>query len=504
MEHLGASPGSGDPALLPGRAPGTGVGGLQTDLYQLTMLYGYQHAGLADQRAAFELFFRRCPFGNGYVLAAGLERVLRFVQGLGFSERDLSYLESTGLFPDPGFLDLLARFRFTGDIDAVPEGTAVFPHEPLLQVRARLFEAQLLETAAVNMIGYASLIATKAARIARAAGGRTVLEFGARRAHELDAALEGARAAVIGGCAGTSFVAAGARHGLHLSGTHAHSWVLSFPGELEAFRAYGEAFSDNLIFLVDTYDVLRSGVPNAIRAFREVRARRGALGRHGIRIDSGDLADLSKRSRAMLDAAGFPDAIIVASNELDEAVISELQRQGARIDVYGVGTHLITAYDQPALGCVYKLVAIEQERGWAPRMKRSENAAKITNPGVKRVLRFRDRACGRPFLDWVSFSGEPVPIQPFRSPDPVHTWKRVMVSEAEHTDLLVPAMRGGDLVYDLPTTEHISARAQECLGSFDEQFTRLLNPADYAVHLSPTLRKTKWMLLQATGGRGRT
>ena len=386
-------------------------------------------------------FFRSNPFGNGYTLAAGLERAVRFIQQLGFTDEDLTFLQSGGLFPDPGFLDALARFRFTGDIDAVPEGTVVFPHEPLLQVRARIFEAQLLETAVLNMIGYASLVATKATRIARAAGDHAVLEFGARRAHEMDAALEGARAAVIGGCVGSSYVAAGARYGLSLAGTHAHSWVLSFPSEIEAFRAYAAVYPDNLILLVDTYDVLASGVPNAIRVFRELRARRGALARHGIRIDSGDLAHLSKQSRVMLDVAGFQDATLVASNELDEAVIAELERQGARIDAYGVGTRLITGYDQPAFGCVYKLVAVEENGLWTPRLKRSENAAKVTNPGVKRVLRFTDRRSRRAVLDLIALADEPAPTQPFLAFDPVHTWKRKNVEGADHADLLAPVLR---------------------------------------------------------------
>jgi nicotinate phosphoribosyltransferase len=479
------------------------VSGLTTDLYQLTMLYGYYRTGKAEQRAAFELFFRANPFGGGYTLAAGLERAVRLVEGLRFTGEDLAYLEGTGLFPDPRFLELLEGFRFTGDLDAVPEGTVVFPQEPLVQVRARLWEAQLLETLLLNVVGYASLVATKASRVVRAAQGRAVLEFGARRAQELDAAREGARAAVIGGCAGTSFVLAGREYGLAVSGTHAHSWVLSFPSELDAFRAYAELFPDNLILLVDTHDVLASGVPNAIRVFREVEARRGRPRRYGIRIDSGDLAYLSRCARALLDAAGFTDALIVASNELDEGVIVELLRQGAPIDVFGVGTRLITGYDQPALGCVYKLVAIEDHGRWIPRLKRSENPGKVTTPGVKRVWRYADARTARPILDLVGYADEAAPEPPFEAFHPVHTWKRRTVTGAVAQDLLQPILRGGERVAELPPVAAIAARAREGLELLGEEHTRLLNPAEYPVDLTPRLWRDRMALLaQAEAAHG--
>ncbi len=479
---------------FPGSRPSSG---LHADLYELTMLYGFLRTGIAGRRAAFEVFFRENPFGNGFTIAAGLERALAFLGALRFSADDLAFLRGTGLFPDGGFLDALRRFRFQGDVDAVPEGTLVFPHEPVLQVRGTLFEAQLVETAVLNAIGYASLVATKASRVVRAARGRPVFEFGARRAQEARAALEGARAAIIGGCAATSYALAGRRYGLPLSGTHAHSWVLSFPSELEAFRAYAASYPDNLILLVDTYDVVGSGVPSAIAVFTEVRARQGRLGRHGVRIDSGDLAELSRAARAMLDAAGFPDATVVASNELDETVIAELDRQGARIDAYGVGTRLITAYDHPALGCVYKLVAVEEGGRWVPRLKRSENPAKVTTPGCKRVLRFTDRQTGRATLDLLLHADEAAPTQPFEAFHPLYTWKRRVVRDADAQDLLQPVMRGGEPVADLPPVARIAERARRGQEAFGQDVTRLLNPAEYHVDLSPRLWETRMALLRA-------
>lgn len=471
-------------------------GGLQADLYELTMLSAYHKAGIAQTPVAFELLFRNNPFGNGYTVAAGLERAVRLVRHLGFADGELAYLESTGLFPG-AFLEALGRWRFLGDIDAVPEGSVVFPHEPLVQVRAPVFQAQLLETVLLNVIGFASLVATKASRIAHAAGEKAVLEFGARRAHELDAAREGARAAVIGGCAGTSYVEAGRRYDLALTGTHAHSFVLAFPTELDAFRAYAAAYPDPLILLVDTRDVLRSGVPHAITVFKEMRER-GALGSHGIRIDSGDLAYLSREARAMLDGAGFPEARIIASGDLDEGVITVLREQGARIDAYGVGTHLITGFDQGSLGCVYKLVAVQKGEAWVPRLKRSENPAKVTTPGVKRVLRFKERGTGRAVLDLISLADEPIPDQPFVAFDPVHTWKRKTVDAAEAGDLLQPVLRGGKLVRDFPPVDRIAASLRDGLAAFREDQIRLVRPADYHVDLSMRLLATRTALLEAS------
>jgi nicotinate phosphoribosyltransferase len=481
-----------------GEAVGGGPrSGLHADLYELTMLYGFYRTGLASRRVAFDLFFRANPCGNGFTIAAGIGRALDVVRRLRFDPEDLAFLRSTGLFPDEGFLAQLGHFRFRGDVDAVPEGTLVFPYEPLLQVRGTLWEAQLVETALLNAVGYASLVATKASRVVRAARGRAVLEFGARRAQEAQAALEGARAAVIGGCAATSYTLAGRVHGLPLSGTHGHSWVLSFPSELEAFRAYAAVYPDNLILLVDTYDVLRSGLPHAITVFSEERARRGRLGRHGVRIDSGDLGALSRAARGMLDAAGFPDATVVASNELDEVIIADLERQGARIDAYGVGTRLITVYDQPALGCVYKLVALEEGGRWVPRLKRSENPGKVTTPGLKRLLRFTDRRTGRAVLDLLQAAEEPLPAQPFEVFHPVYPWRRRLVRDAAVEELLQPALRAGEWARAPETVAQAAERARCGQEAFGEELTRLLNPAAYEVHLSPRLWELRLSLLRA-------
>lgn len=466
-----------------------------TDLYQLTMMYGFFKAGKTNDEAAFDLFFRKNPFHNGYTVVAGLEKVVEYVRNLRFTEEDIQFLARTGLFEDPAFFDELRGFHFTGNLYAMPEGSVAFPNEPVLRIEARLFEAQLVETALLTMIGFQSLIATKANRIVRAAEGRPVMEFGSRRAQETEAALLGARAAIIGGCVATSNVLAGERYNLTVAGTHAHSWVMSFPSELDSFRAYAQVYPENLILLVDTYDTLRSGVPNAITVFKEVLEWHGRPKSFGIRIDSGDLAYLSKVAREMLDEAGFPDAKIVVSNDLDEYLIRELQVQGAKIDSYGVGTRLITAFDQPAIGCVYKLAAERIDGVWSPRLKRSENPEKITNPGVKKVLRFFDKRNQKAVVDLIMLVHEDVPKQPFEVFDPVHIWKRKVIDHAHYEELLIPIFQQGQQVYPLPTLDEIGANLRKNLAAFSDEHVRLTNPHTYHVDLSLDLWNTKMRLL---------
>lgn len=458
-------------------------------------MYGFFQAGKMNDEAVFDLFFRKNPFHNGYTVIAGLEKVVEYIRNLRFTEEDIQFLSKTGLFKDPAFIQELRQFHFTGNLYAMPEGSVAFPNEPVIRVEARLFEAQLIETALLTMIGFQSLIATKANRIVRSADGRPVMEFGSRRAQETEAALLGARAAVIGGCVATSNVLAGERYNLQVAGTHAHSWVMSFPTELEAFRAYAKVYPENLILLVDTYDTLRSGVPNAITVFKELLEWYGRPPAFGIRIDSGDLAYLSKTARQMLDEAGFPDAKIVVSNDLDEYLIRELQVQGAMIDSYGVGTRLITAFDQPAIGCVYKLAAERMDGVWSPRLKRSENPEKITNPGVKKVLRFFDQQTQKAVVDLIMLTDEEIPQQPFEVFDPVHIWKRKTVHHAHYQELLVPIFQQGKLVYQLPTLEEIVLNLKQNVAAFSDEHVRLTNPHTYHVDLSQKLWDTKMRLL---------
>lgn len=466
---------------------------LHTDFYQLTMMYGYYKEGKWDQRAVFDLFYRKNPFGNGFALAAGLEQAVEYLQKLRFTQEELDFLDGMGIF-DQKFLDELARFRFRGDVYAVPEGTVVFPGEPLLRVEGRIFEAQLVETALLNIVSHQTLIATKAARVVKAAGGKEVLEFGSRRAQGMDAALYGARAAIIGGCTATSNTLAAQKFGIPVRGTHAHSWVLSFPSELEAFRAYARLFPDNCLLLVDTYDTVKSGLPNAITVAKELRNRGHRF--VGIRLDSGDLAYLSKLARSMLDEAGFEDAVIVASSDLDEDVILDLRLQGAQIDSYGVGTSLITAYDCPALGGVYKLAAEEQEGRMVPKIKISENTLKITNPGVKQVTRIY-LPDGKATADLIHLVDEEVGDgQPLELFDPVETWKRKTVYEYTTRPLLQPILIGGELQYSFPSVMEIQSYAKQELQTFSEEVTRLLNPHAYHVDLSLPLWELKHRLLE--------
>ncbi len=470
---------------------------LLTDLYQLTMTYGYFREGRAEQPVVFDLFFRQLPPGSGYVLAAGLEQAVEYLLNLRFSQEDLAYLAQLNLF-DAGFLEYLRTFRFTGDLWAVPEGTPVFPHEPLLRVTAPVVQAQMVETALLNMVNFQSLIATKACRVTLAAKGDPVMEFGLRRAHGPDAGVYGARAAVIGGCVSTSNVRAGQLFGLPVSGTMAHSWVQSFPSELEAFRAYAEAFPDNTLLLVDTYNVLRSGVPNAIKVGKELRQK--GLELKGIRIDSGDLAYLSRQARKMLDNAGFPNAIIVASNDLDEETIQDIKTQGAPIDSWGVGTALITSRNYPALGGVYKLAAVQQEGEWVPKLKISENSDKITLPGIKQVVRFYSSENGVAMADLIALQDEEFdPAEPLVIFHPLETWKRKTLRNFTCKKLLAPVIQAGKLVMPLPSVQEIREYSRQEQGRFWEEHKRLKFPQKYIVDLSEKLWRLRAGLLESAG-----
>lgn len=466
---------------------------MMTDLYELTMMNGYLRYGKDKNRACFDLFYRRRGDVTAYAVAAGLEQVIEYVQNLRFTQEDIEYLRSLAIFDD-AFLSYLSDFHFTGEILAVPEGTIVFPDEPILRVIAPIMEAQLLETALLNIINHQTLIATKAARVVQSARGDKVLEFGLRRAQGPDAGIYGARASIIGGCQATSNVLTGQLFGVPVGGTHAHSWVMSFEDELSAFRAYADVFPDNCLLLVDTYDTLGSGVPNAITVFKELRAR----GKEpvGIRLDSGDLAFLSRQARVMLDDAGFPNAKIFASGDLDEEVIWDLKAQGAAIDVWGVGTRMITSMDNPALGGVYKLSAEEVDGTFIPRIKISENPAKITNPGVKQLYRFYDRRSGKALADLLALdeedfsSGEPLEIF-----DPENTWKRMTLCDYRMRQLLVPVFENGELVYDSPSLSEIAAYAKQEMETFWDEYKRLNRPHRYKVDLSQKLYDLKLQLL---------
>lgn len=468
---------------------------LLTDLYQLTMAYGYFREQKAEQRVVFDVFFRQLPPFTGYVIVAGLDQIVDYLQNLHFTEDDLSYLRSLNLFNEE-FLQLLRDFRFTGDVWAIPEGTPVFPQEPLLRVCARSVEAQIIEPAILNMINFQSLIATKSCRINLAAKGDPVMEFGLRRAHGPDAGVYGARAAIIGGCVSTSNVRTGQLFDVPVSGTMAHAWVLSFPSELESFRAYARAFPRDCLLLVDTYNVLRSGLPNAIKVGLELRAQGYEL--RGIRIDSGDLAYLSRQARKILDDAGFPDAIIVASNDLDEETVQDIKTQGACINAWGIGTALITSKNHPALGGVYKLSAVEENGQWVPKLKVSENSEKITLPGIKQVVRFYDRYSGFAMADLITLAEEAFdPERALTIFHPVETWKRKTLKNFTYKKLLVPIIRQGKLVYELPGVLKIRDFCKAEQATFWNEHKRLKYPQKYRVDLSARLWKLRAELLEA-------
>ena len=473
---------------------------LLTDLYELTMMNGYWRTGRHDSAASFEYFFRELPAHNGFAIAAGLEQLLDHLEGFRFDDADLAYLTSLRIFPDD-FIAYLRDFRLRCDVWAVPEGTAVFPHEPLLRVEAPLAEAQLLETAVLNALNYPTLVATKTARICLAAEGEPIMEFGLRRAQGPDGALSGSRAAYVGGAGSTSNVLAGKLFGIPVRGTHAHSWVMSFDDELTAFRAYASLYPDSCLLLVDTYDTLTSGLPNALTVFQELRAA-GRDPRAAIRLDSGDLSRLSKAAYRLFTGAGFPDPLIVASNELDEDLIADLKRQGARINSWGVGTHLITSSNHPALGGVYKLVATSDAAGdWEPRIKTSSNPAKMTDPGRKRVVRYRDSE-GRPLGDVMYLADEkpqPGPVVSYAGRGELG-FLVALEGAAAHEELLVPVMRGGTRVASSPPLDEVRGRASSQVASLPEELRRLRNPEIYHVGLSPALARLKADLIRHAPG----
>ena len=471
---------------------------LLTDLYELTMMQGYFKNKSANETVIFDLFYRSNPCGNGYSIMAGLEQAIQYIKELHFDEQDINYLRSLKLF-DEDFLAYLAEFKFTGDIYAIPEGTIIFPREPLVKVIAPIMEAQLVETALLNIINHQSLIATKAARVCYAAKGDGVMEFGLRRAQGPDAGTYGARAAVIGGCIGTSNVLTGELFDVPVKGTHAHSWIMSYPDEYTAFKAYASIYPQACTLLVDTYDTLKSGVPNAIRVFKEMREAGIELKSYGIRLDSGDLAYLSKKARKMLDDAGFPDAVIAASNDLDEYLIESLKAQGAAITSWGVGTNLITAKDNPAFGGVYKLAAIQDKDGsFIPKIKLSENSEKVTNPGNKKIYRIYDKETGKIKADLICLEEEVfTEDKPMKLFSPTEPWKKTKLEPGTYTlrELMVPIFQNGACVYTSPSVMDIRAYCTEEKNTLWEETKRFVNPHKVYVDLSQKLYDTKIKLL---------
>ncbi len=472
---------------------------LMTDLYELTMMQGY-YKNPTDKIVVFDAFYRVNPCDGGYAICAGLEQVIDYIRDLHFDPDDIDYLRSLHLFEDD-FLEYLRGFHFTGDIYAIPEGTVVFPREPLVKVIAPLMEAQLIEPALLNLINHQSLIATRASRVVHAAKGDGIMEFGLRRAQGPDAGTLGARAAVIGGCIGTSNVLTGKLFHVPVKGTHAHSWIMSFPDELTAFRTYARLYPDACILLVDTYDVLKSGVPNAIRVFQEMRDAGIPLKGYGIRIDSGDLAYLSKMAYRMLDEAGFGDAIISASSDLDEYLINSLKEQGARINSWGVGTNLITSNGWSAFGGVYKMAAIKNknDREFTPKIKLSENTEKVTNPGNKTVFRLYSKTTGKIKADLIALEGESFdPEKDLTICDPVSTWKKTTLRGGSYTirELLVPVFKNGLCVYHSPEVMEIQKVCKRELDTLWEESRRLMNPHQVYVDLSDKLYDMKKKLFE--------
>ena len=470
---------------------------LLTDLYELTMMQGYYEKG-QNENVIFDVFFRQNPCNNGYSVCAGLDQVIDYIKNLHFTYDDVDYLRGLGIFKED-FLHYLSGFHFSGDIYAIPEGTVVFPKEPLLKVVAPIMEAQLVETAILNIINHQSLIATKTSRIVFAANGDGIMEFGLRRAQGPDAGLYGARAAMIGGCVGTSNVLAGQMFDVPVMGTHAHSWIMSFPDEYTAFKTYAEMYPDNCTLLVDTYDTLKSGVPNAIRVFQEFKDAGKPLIKYGIRLDSGDLAYLSKEARKMLDEAGFPEATICASNDLDEFLLHDLKMQGAAIDSWGVGTNLITSKDCPSFGGVYKLAAIQNEEGeFVPKIKISENTEKITNPGNKTIYRIYEKASGKIKADLICFADEVIdPKQDLLLFDPMDTWKKTKLAGGTYTvrEILLPIFKNGECLYKSPTLKEIAAYCREEKDTLWDETKRLFYPHRVYVDLSQKLYAVKHSLL---------
>lgn len=454
---------------------------LHTDLYQINMVEAYWADGMHERKAVFELFFRKLPFGNGYAIFAGLERVLEYLKNFKFSESDIAYLREEAGYRDD-FLDYLKTIKFTGDVYSVVEGELVFQNEPLIRIESTLAEAQLIETALLNIINYQTLIATKASRIKQIVKDDRVMEFGTRRAQEMDAAIWGSRAAFIGGLEATSNVRAGKLFGIPVAGTHAHSMIQAYKDEYEAFHAYAKRHK-NCVFLVDTYDTLKSGLPIAIRVAKELGDK---INFQGIRLDSGDIAFLSKEARKMLDGAGFTDAEIVVSNDLDEYTILNLKAQGAQVDAWGIGTKLITAYDQPALGAVYKIVAIENGAGqMEDTIKISGNAEKVTTPGLKRVYRIIDRENGKSEGDYITMSDEdPETEERLKMFHPVHTFVSKFVTNFDAVNIHKLVVKNGETTYVYPSIQEVQHYAKKSLELLWDEYKRSLNPEEYPVDLS--------------------
>ena len=471
-----------------------------TDFYELTMGNGYFLNGFYKKQTYFDVFYRQVPDKGGFAIACGLADIIDYLRNLHFTDEDIAYLRNKKIF-DEKFLKYLRNFKFTGDVYAVPEGTVIFPYEPVITVKAPAAEAQLIETFLLLCINHQSVIATKANRIVRSAEGRPVMEFGSRRAQGISAAVIGARAAYIAGCVATACTLTDQLYGVPAAGTMAHSWVQMFDTEYEAFKFYMETYPNNAILLVDTYNTLKSGIPNAIRVFKEYLAKGGKLDNYGIRLDSGDLSYLTKKARAMLDEAGLQDAKIVASNSLDEHLIKELLRQGAKIDAFGVGERLITSQTSPVFGGVYKLSAVEGEKGEiVPKIKISDNTAKITNPGFKKVYRFYDKKTGKAIADEICLHNEVVSeALPHTIFDPEATWKQRTLKDFTARELLVPVFKNGELVYPQPSLRETQQYCAKEVDSLWEEVKRFDNPHEYNVDLSKKLWDLKRKLLLASG-----
>ncbi|MGI6085644.1 MAG: nicotinate phosphoribosyltransferase [Acetivibrionales bacterium] len=468
---------------------------LLTDFYELTMANGYFQNGLKDEQVYFDMFFRRIPDNGGFAIMAGVEQLMEYLKNLKFYDSDIEYLRSKKIFCEE-FLQYLKNFRFSCDVWAIPEGTPIFPNEPIITVKGPVIEAQFIETMVLLTINHQSLIATKANRIVRAAQGRDVMEFGSRRAQGYDGAIFGARAAYIGGCVGSACTISDKEFGVPVTGTMAHSWVQMFPTELEAFRAYAKTYPDKCTLLVDTYNTLKSGVPNAIKVFQEEVVPRGFRPK-GIRIDSGDIAYLSKEARRMLDEAGFHDCKIVASNSLDESIIRDMLIEGAQVDIFGVGERLITSRSEPVFGGVYKLVAVEKDGEIIPKIKLSDNIGKITNPGFKQVWRLFDKESGKAIADLISLNHEVIDeSKPYELFDPEYTWKRKTVTNFIAKKLQVKIFDKGDCIYQSPKLNEIRSYCKEQTGTLWNEVKRLENPHEYYVDLSLPLWQMKESLLQ--------
>lgn len=460
------------------------------DFYELTMSNGYFKTGIGERTVYFDVFYRNNPDKGGYAICAGLEQIVEYIQDLRFDDDDIEYLRGKKLF-DEEFLKYLKNFKFTGDIWAVPEGTVMFPGEPIMTVRAPAIQAQFIETYVLLVFNHESLIATKASRIVRAANGRAISEFGSRRAQGADAAILGARAAYIGGVAGTACAISDEVYGVPATGTMAHSWVQMFDSEYEAFKTYCEIYPTGATLLVDTYNVLKSGIPNAIRAFDEVLKPKG-ITKCGIRIDSGDVTYLTKKARKMLDDAGYPECKIVISNSLDEYLIRDMLMQGAQVDAFGVGERLITAKSDPVFGAVYKLAAVEKDGVIVPKIKISENPEKITTPHFKKIYRLYSNESAKAEADLVCVFDEEIDMtKPLEIFDPQYTWKRRVMEDYTANELRVKVFEGGKLVYKLPTLEEIRERCRVSLGSIWEEVLRFENPHNYYVDLSEKLWNIK-------------